>query len=121
MAASPAEPSGSWYFEISSTISKIAGARSPGSAPPDIRQGARRLKLTGRYRIDHETDLGLEHAARYGLEQNLGLVASPNPLQGVLLERGREGFAGARTSARTLLCEAAFAAAWNNYEDRRNG
>jgi hypothetical protein len=45
------------------------------------------LKLASTNRIDHEADLGLEYATRYALEQNFGLIAGTNALQGVLLER----------------------------------
>jgi hypothetical protein len=47
------------------------------------------LKLAAGNRINHEADLGLEDAAWYALEQNFGLIAGTNPLQSVLLKRGR--------------------------------
>jgi hypothetical protein len=45
------------------------------------------LQLASSNRVNHEADLGLEYATRYALEQNFGLIAGTNALQGVLLER----------------------------------
>ena len=67
--------------EVEDGQSPISGHRSP-----DIHQRAGALKLAGGNRIDHEADLGLEDATRYALEQDFGLIAGTNALQGVLLE-----------------------------------
>jgi hypothetical protein len=66
-------------------MSKTTKARSAGHCrTPDIQQRARSLKLATGNRINHKADLGLEYATRYALEQNFGLIAGTNALQGVL-------------------------------------
>src|SRR4029450_5332026 len=69
-------------------IDEVKPSQSPisGRRPLDIHQRARGLKLARSDRIDHEADLGLEDATRDALEQNFGLIAGTNALQGVLLE-----------------------------------
>src|SRR6516165_11817360 len=81
-----------WNLIGGGVIGDVEDGQSPvrGLRTADIHERARGLKLTARDRIDHEVDLCLEYAARYALEQNFGLVAGTNPLQGVLLESGRQ-------------------------------
>src|SRR6516225_11483006 len=75
-----------------SVIDDVEDSQRPvsGQRTADIHERARGLKLAACDRIDHEADLCLEHAARYALEQNFGLVAGTNPLKGILLESGRQ-------------------------------
>ena len=71
-------------------IDDVEEGESPvfGRRSADFPYCACGLKLPACNRIDREADLGLEYAARYALEQNFGLIAGKNPLQGVRLERG---------------------------------
>src|SRR6516165_7081381 len=81
-----------WNLIGGGVIDDVEDGQSPvrGLRTADIHERARGLKLTARDRIDHEADLCLEYAARYALEQNFGLVAGTNALQGVLLESGSQ-------------------------------
>ena len=55
-----------------------------------VLEGPGGLKLPARDRVEHTTHLTLEYPAGDGVESNFGLVTRSNPLQGVLLEPGRQ-------------------------------
>ena len=67
------------------------GNSSPARRPlTDALEGSGSLKLPGRDRIDHTRHLPLEDPAWHRIESDFRLVTWPHPLQGVLLEPGRQ-------------------------------